>query len=494
MFATQTNLLIRHGQIIDGTRQARFQADIAVHGDRITAIGDLSHLSANQEIDATGRIVSPGFIDVHTHDDRLLLSHPAMTPKLSQGVTTVVTGNCGISLAPLVATQRPPPPLDLLGDQSWYRFPTFADYIAALEANPPAINTAPLVGHSTLRVAVMEDVGRPATADQIEAMRALLQAALDAGAIGFSTGLFYPTNQAAPKAEVVALAALLAPVGGIYTTHMRDEADDVEQSLEEAFATAQAAGVPVIISHHKCSGKANWGRSVQTLAQIHRARQNHPIGLDMYPYAASSTVLMPELMDDQLRTLITWSEAAPEMAGQDLRDIAKQWNCSQPEAAQRLQPAGAVYFQMDEADVQRILAYPHTMVGSDGLPHDRFPHPRLWGTFPRVLGHYVRQVGLLSLEDAVYRMTGLSAAQFRLQDRGVLKPGAYADLVVFDANQILDQASFEQPMEPARGIDYVVVNGAIAWAQQQPTGSRTGSVLKRRVEPQSKDGFGGFGT
>jgi N-acyl-D-amino-acid deacylase len=475
----QADLIVRNGEVIDGTGQPRVRADVAVMGDRISAIGDLAQLSAKQEIDATGRIVSPGFIDVHTHDDQLLLSHPAMTPKLSQGVTTVVTGNCGISLAPLVAPDRPPPPLDLLGDESWYRFPTFADYIAELEANPPAINAATMVGHSALRVAVMEDVGRPATADEIKLMRSLLQESLDAGAIGFSTGLFYPTNKPAPKEEVIALAELLAPVDGIYTTHMRDEADGVEQSLEETFATAQAAGVPVVISHHKCSGRANWGRSLQTLAKIHQARQHHPIGLDMYPYAASSTVLMPELMDDQLRTLITWSEAAPEMAGQDLKDIAEQWSCTQKEAAERLQPAGAVYFQMDEADVQRILAYSHTMVGSDGLPHDRFPHPRLWGAFPRVLGHYVRQVGLLSLEDAVYRMTGLSATQFRLQDRGVLKPGAYADLVVFDADKILDQASFEQPTRPASGIDYVVVNGAITWAQQQPTGTRTGTVLKR---------------
>jgi N-acyl-D-amino-acid deacylase len=195
----QPDLIVRNGEVIDGTGQPRFRADVAVTGDRISAIGDLAQLSAKQEIDATGRIISPGFIDVHTHDDRLLLSHPAMTPKLSQGVTTVVTGNCGISLAPLVAPDRPPPPLDLLGDQSWYRFPTFADYIAELEAHPPAINAAAMVGHSTLRVAVMKDVGRPATADEIAAMQSLLQEALDAGAIGFSTGLFYPTNKPAPK-------------------------------------------------------------------------------------------------------------------------------------------------------------------------------------------------------------------------------------------------------------------------------------------------------
>ncbi len=476
MSQNQVDLILRDGTVVDGTGRRRFRADVAIEGDRITAIGNLSHLSADLDISAAGRIVSPGFID---HDDRLLLSHPAMTPKLSQGVTTVVTGNCGISLAPLKAMDRPPPPLDLLGDNTWYRFETFADYMAELEAKPPAINAAPMVGHSTLRVAVMEDVRQPATPAEIEAMRALLQAALDAGAIGFSTGLFYPTNKPAPQAEVIALAELLAPAGGIYTTHMRDEADDVERSLEETFETARRARVPVVISHHKCSGRANWGRSVQTLERIDQTRSHQPIGLDVYPYAASSTVLMPELMDDHLRTLITWSEAAPEMAGQDLSDIASQWNCTQQEAAERLQPAGAVYFQMDEADVRRILAYPHSMVGSDGLPHDKFPHPRLWGTFPRVLGHYVREVGLLSLEDAIYRMTGLSASQFRLQDRGVLRPGAFADVVVFDAHEILDQASFANPTRPASGIDYVIVNGAIAWRQQRHTGTRTGTLLTR---------------
>jgi N-acyl-D-amino-acid deacylase len=479
MSPSTVDLIIRHGTVIDGTGQARVDADVAITGDRITAIGDLADLAAAQAIDATGRIVAPGFIDVHTHDDRLLLSHPAMTPKLSQGVTTVVTGNCGISLAPLNATDRPPPPLDLLGDCPWYRFATFAEYIAELKAHPPAINAAPMVGHSTLRVAAMADVRQPASPAEIETMRSLLQAALDAGAIGFSTGLFYPTNKPAPKEEVIALAELLAPVGGIYTTHMRDEADDVEKSLDETFATAEAAGVPVVISHHKCSGRANWGRSVQTLQKIDQARSRQPVSLDVYPYAASSTVLMPELMDDQLRTRITWSEAAPEMAGQDLSAIAEQWGCSQTEAAARLQPAGAVYFQMDEADVQRILTYPHSMVGSDGLPHDRFPHPRLWGAFPRVLGHYARDLGLFSLEEAVHRMTGLSATQFRLRDRGVLQPGAFADITIFDADTILDQASFEAPTRPASGIDHVVVNGAIAWTASGSTDSRTGRVLQR---------------
>ena len=474
------DIAIRNGEIIDGTGAPRRRADLGIMADRIVALEDLTGVSATTNLDATGKIVAPGFIDVHTHDDRALLSDPTMIPKLSQGVTTVVTGNCGISLAPLVlAGQRPPPPLDLLGDGHWYRFPRFQDYIYALDQAPAAINAALLVGHSTLRVNSLTDVSRAATAEEIGQMRSHLQAALEAGAIGFSTGLFYPTNRPAPASEVIALAEVVAAAGGLYTTHMRDEADQVEASLAETFASARSAGVPVVISHHKCAGPANWGRSQTTLALIDQARQSHPIGLDVYPYAASSTVLMPELINGPIRVRITWSETAPEMAGKDLSVIAQTWNCSQTEAIERLQPAGAVYFQMDEADVQRILAYPHSMIGSDGLPHDRFPHPRLWGTFPRVLGHYGRDLGLFSLETAVYRMTGLSARQFRLTGRGVLQPGAWADVVVFDPTTIGDCATYDQPQQPAAGIDWVLVNGVIAWHQQQSTGRREGRVLRR---------------
>ena len=478
------DLLIRNGSVIDGTGTPRQQADIAIRGDRIVAVGPSLDMTAATEINAAGQVVTPGFIDVHTHDDRLLLSQPQMTPKISQGVTTVIVGNCGISLAPLAMDDqltllRPPPPLDLLGDRHAYRFPSFAAYIAALQDQPPATNAALLVGHSTLRVRTMSDIDRPANPSELAAMQALLQEALDQGAIGLSTGLFYPTNRAAPAAEVIALAQLLAPAGGIYTTHMRDEGDQVEESLQEAFDTARAAGVPVIISHHKCSGRSNWGRSQQTLERIDQARQTQPVGLDVYPYSASSTVLMPDLMDEQLRIIITWSEAEPQVAGRDLADIARDWGCTVQEAAQRLQPAGAVYFQMDEADVRRILAYPHSMIGSDGLPHDQHPHPRLWGSFPRVLGHYVREVGLFSLEEAVRRMTSLPAAQFRLADRGLVQPGAYADLVLLDPDLVGDRATFDHPTQPAAGIHRVIVNGQTVWQNGSPTGARPGRVLQR---------------
>ena len=321
-----------------------------------------------------------------------------MAAKASQGVTTVVTGNCGVSLAPLTLDSRPPPPLDLIGDAADYTYPCFGDYLDALDRSPPALNAACLVGHSTLRVGAMSELDRAARPDEIAAMGERLQEALDAGAIGMSTGLYYAPAFKAPPAEIEALAARLRPVGALYTTHMRDEAEHVLDSLEESFAVGRTAGAPVVISHHKTTGVANFGRTAETLPKIAAAMAGQEIGLDAYPYIASSTVLRRERIEDALKVLITWSKAAPEQAGRELDAIARDWDVDIDTAVARLQPAGAIYWMMDEADVRRVLAFEPTMIGSDGLPHDVHPHPRLWGTFPRVLGHYCREVGLFSLE------------------------------------------------------------------------------------------------
>ncbi len=475
------DVLIRGALVIDGTGAPGFPADVAVTGDRVAAVGDLSATRAALAFAGAGRVLAPGFIDVHTHDDHLLLRDAAMTPKATQGVTTVITGNCGASLAPLVLDGPPPPPLALLGETDHFRFATFGEYVAAVEAQPAAINAAPMVGHSTLRAAVMADLSVAASGDEIAAMRAMVGEALDAGAVGFSTGLYYPTGRPAPPEEVVALVEVLAGTGAVYTTHMRDEADGIEESLEESFDTARRAGVPVVISHHKCVGERNFGRSRATLARIEAARAKQPLGLDAYPYAASSTVLMDEMIGLAARVMVTWSVPHPEVAGRDLDAIAGEWGCGALQAAERLQPAGAIYFTMDEADVRRILAYPHTMIGSDGLPHDRHPHPRLWGTFPRVLGHYARELGLMPLETAVHKMTGLPAARFGLAGRGEIRAGAYADLVLFDPETIIDRATFEEPERPAAGIDMVMVNGAVIRQSGDDTGARPGRVLRRRA-------------
>ena len=475
-------LLLRGGTVIDGTGAARYRADVRIEDGRISEIGAALARQGETEIDVAGRVVSPGFIDVHTHDDQLVLASPQMLPKISQGVTTVIVGNCGISLAPLVHPNVPPP-LNLLGGTDKYVFPTMQAYARAVDAAQPAVNVVPLVGHSTLRVATMTDPYRPASKIEQSQMVALAQEAMASGAAGLSTGTFYPTGAAADAAEVVLLARVAAEAGGIYVTHIRNEAERVIESLEEAFTSANQAGIPVVISHHKCAGPANWGRSVQTLAYIDAARRKQSIGLDAYPYIAGSTVLRTDLVDGFIDVVVTWSEPYPDMSGRSLADIARQWACTQQEACSRLQPGGAIYFQMREDDVQRVLKYEATMIGSDGLPHDKHPHPRLWGTFPRVLGHYARDLGLFSLEEAVHRMTGLSARQFNLRGRGEIKVGSLADLVVFDPQRVTDRATYENPTVPADGIDLVMVTGAITYRHHQDTGVRAGRFLRR--EPRA---------
>jgi N-acyl-D-amino-acid deacylase len=482
-----TDWILRGGTVIDGTGGARRRADVAIVGDRIAAVGPsakkIAKTAGAREIDASGLVVAPGFIDVHTHDDRALLASD-MAAKASQGVTTVITGNCGISLAPLsLADQRraaPPPPLDLIGDIADYAYPRFADYLAALDKSPPAVNAACLVGHSSLRAGAMSELDRPARADEIARMAQRLDEALAAGAIGMSSGLYYAPASHAPPAEIEALAARLRPAGALYTTHMRDEAEHVLDSLDESFHVGRAAQVPVVISHHKTTGVANFGRTAETLPKIAAAIRGQEIGLDAYPYVASSTVLRTDRLEEATRVLITWSKAMPEQAGRELAEIAREWGVGIRAAAERLQPAGAIYWMMDEADVQRVLAFEHTMIGSDGLPHDVHPHPRLWGTFPRVLGHYCREVGLFGLETAVRKMTGLPTARFGLTGRGIVAEGAYADLAVFDPETVIDRATFAEPTRPAAGIAHVFVNGRPVWSEGRSTGERPGRALRRQ--------------
>ena len=476
------DLLVRNATLVDGTGAPRFAADIGVRADRIAAVGRLDAARAEVEVDASGKVAAPGFIDAHTHDDRLLLSSPDMAAKVSQGVTTVVAGNCGISLAPFPDGIGLPvtPPLDLLDEAGvWFRFPTMAAYVEELGARPPAANAVLLVGHTTLRVVTMDNVERPATNAETARMRELAREALAAGAAGVSTGLYYEPAAAAPTEEVIEVCRPLREFGGLYCTHMRNEAEQVLDSLEESFRIGRELGVPVVISHHKVNGTANHGRSRDTLALIAQRMREQAIGLDCYPYCASSTVLSADRAASASKTLVTWSKPHPECAGQDLVQIAKDWKLPQAEAVARLLPAGAIYFSMNEEDVQRILAFAPTMIGSDGLPHDAFPHPRLWATFPRVLGHYSRELALFPREQAVHKMTGLTAQTYGLAGRGVLRPGAYADITVFDAATVDEAATFEHPIAPAKGIDTVIVNGAIVWRGGASTAARPGRVLRR---------------
>ena len=388
MAGDKCDLLITNAVVYDGTGAAPRKGDVAVRADRIVAVGRLDGWYAAETLDANGLALAPGFLDAHTHDDRAVLSTPEMSAKVSQGVTTVIGGNCGISIAPGIG-REPPPPLNLLGNREWFRFDRVADYFEAVEASPPALNIALLVGHSTLRAATMDKLDRPATPAEIERMGELLDEAM----------------------------------------------------------------------------KAN--------------RDGQAADFDVYPYTASSTVLLAHFVERAEKVLITWSTPHPEVAGEELTGIAERWKCSIDDAVVKLQPAGAIYFQMDEADLRRVLRHPGSMVGSDGIPHDEHPHPRLWGTFPRVLGHYARDEGLFSMEEAVYKMTGLTARVFGLKDRGNIAPGYFADLVLFNQDEVIDRADFLAPTTPSAGIERVMVNGQTVWQDGAPSGKRPGGVLRR---------------
>ena len=473
------DLLIRGGTVIDGTRAPRFDADVGVIDGRIAAIGDLAGHQADTILEADGRIVAPGFIDAHTHDDQAVLTQPDMSFKVSQGVTTVVAGNCGVSAAPLRPDMDLPMPLSLIDAAGSTRFATFADYLRELRETPSSVNVAAMVGHSTLRAVTMQGLDREASDAEIAAMQALVEEALQAGAIGMSTGTFYPPEVKATTEEIIEVGRPLSGRNALYVTHMRDEADHVMDSLDETFRIGRALRVPVVVSHHKLQNAQNFGRSAETLPFIQAAMKHQCIGLDCYPYTAGSTMIRTDRGMLGGRVLIATSEPHPECAGRELSVIAAEWGVEPEEAARRLQPGSAIYFLMDEQDVRNILAFERTMVGSDGIPLGDKPHPRLWGTFPRVLGHYSRDLGLFPLETAVWKMTGLTADTFGLAGRGSLKQGNHADIVIFDAGTVLDAATYDEPTRPARGIDTVIVNGAVTWHGGEHRGARAGQVVRR---------------
>lgn len=474
--------LILNALIYDGTGEPPYKADVALADGRIAAIGQLADTLARMTVDASGLALSPGFIDAHTHDDTNVIRQPEMLPKLSQGVTTVVVGNCGISASPVSLRGEPPDPMNLLGQREDFSYPTFADYTRAIEAARPSVNVAALIGHTALRSNHMDRLDRRATEAEIKAMRAQLRDALEHGAIGMSTGLAYASAFESDTAEVQALAEELDACGALYTTHLRTEFDAILDAMQEAYDIGSHARVPVIISHLKCAGAGNWGRSQEVLDNLYTASRLQPVGCDCYPYAAGSSTLDLKQVTSDFDIGITWSTPHPEMAGRTLADIAKEWELSLMDAARRLQPAGAVYHNMDESDVRRVLSHKLTMIGSDGLPNDPRPHPRLWGAFPRVLGHYSRELKLFSLQTAIHKMTGLTASRFGLANCGLVKEGYQADLVLFDPETIIDRATFSDPIQPASGIEGVWVNGVLSYHQGQATGQRAGRWLPRGAD------------
>ena len=471
--------IIKNVSIVDGTASNRFLSDIEIIGDRIVRIGsELINTSAIM-IDGDGLTAAPGFIDVHTHDDTNVIREPECVPKISQGITTVIVGNCGISASPAVLKELPPDPMNLLGDKEAFQYPTFKHYVEAVEKAQPAVNVAALVGHTTLRNNAMDDLYRTATETEIRAMREQLKLSLMDGALGLSTGLAYATAYESSSKEVEQLASELTEHQAIYTTHMRSEFEPILDAMEEAFNVGRVNNVPVVISHHKCAGAGNWGRTSETLKLLDETAKKQVVGCDCYPYTASSSTLDLKQVTDEFEIFITWSETCPQHAQKTLQQIAEETNQTLLEAAKLIQPAGAVYHNMCNEDVERVLLSKHSVIGSDGLPNDPHPHPRLWGAFPRVLGYYSRERQLFSLEEAVHKMTGKSAQRFNLSRRGVIQVGAYADIVLFDADSIADIATFSNPKQKAKGIHTVFVNGAIAYQDNQVSSQRNGRFLCR---------------
>ena len=513
----EVDYLLLGGSVYDGLGKAPVVADVAISSGRILAVGPSlnSHYTSTHVYDLSGLSLSPGFIDTHAHDDTAALSpsssssspHPLL-PKLSQGVTSVIVGNCGISAAPSPAspcTCSPPspsacscPPLPtpmyILGPRSAYAFPTVADYVRTLNNVPKPINVGILLGHGSLRLHVMpneEDVlSRPASEDETKAMVALIQDAIDDGDIlGLSTGLYYPTGSSAPTQEVVALARPVGDAGGVYATHMRDEAGGVEDALEEAISISEATGASLIVSHVKAAGKANWGKGEALRKRLERAaaaaaqegqeergESTHVrrVAFDVYPYTASSTHLSAPHVSRSSSSLLAWSDAvSPDHFGQEIMDVAESV-LGTPQgdvdaAVSALSPGGGIYFQISEDDLDTLMTCEHCMVGSDGLPLDSHPHPRLYGTFARALA--MSQQAGRPLEETIRRMTSLPAQVFGLTDRGTLTVGAYADLVVFDPTQVADTATYTEPRQLASGITYVFVNGELVYDAPSSPGS-----------------------
>ena len=473
------SVLVRGGLLVDGGGAPARRADLLVQDGLVAAIGDAIKAPEGALVfEAAGAVVSPGFVDAHSHDDAALLEPEGSAAKLSQGVTAVVAGNCGLSLAPWTPSEGrplPPPPLNLLGGPERFAFGSFAAYLEALRsgagegrAPAPRPRAAVLAGHSSLRAARVADLGGPARPAELKDMIRDLEEGLEAGLAGFSGGLAYPASLGAPASEAAALAKAAFSRGKVFALHIRNEYEGMWDALDEAFAIARGAlggspepGARLVLSHQKCAGPSNRGRSAELLERVERAARDIPLAFDAYPYEAGSTLLEAESVRASRRVLVTWSEPHPELAGLELGEAAARLGLRAEAAIGELSPAGAAYFHMDGADVEAILSHPLCMVGSDGLPNDARPHPRLYGAFPRFFARFVRERRLLTLEEAVRKASSLPASVFGLPG-GVLAPGAPADLVVFRPEAIEAGSDWVEPRGAARGIDLVLVGGAPA--------------------------------
>lgn len=529
------DLVIRNGKILDGAGNPWFSGDIGVKDGKIVKIGKIEE-RGKHEIDAKGLFVSPGFIDIHTHADLTILAVRDAQSYVTQGITTAIASNCGLAMAPIN-----PEKLDLLKsyvspflvrdfDYGW-DWGSFGEFYEKVEKGGIAINIVPLAGHGTIRIFVKGFDPSTPSPEELSKMKDLLRKCIDEGAFGLSTGLIYPPGSYSETWEIVELAKVLGEKGGVYLSHIRNESKRLIEAVEEAIEIGEKAGVPVQISHHKASGKPNWGKVNATLRLMERARERGvEVNCDVYPYPAGSTTItallppwvleggiekmLERLKDKEVRTKIVkdieednfkgenflksagWSGVLISQClnknyeGKTLEEILKEkgklgdpYNGLFDWMLEIKGDAAMVIFLMDEDDVKTVLSHKLSMVGSDSWVTSPSvggkPHPRAYGTFPRVLSKYVKDEKVLSLEEAIRKMTSLPASKMRIPLRGLIKEGFWADTVIFDLNKVKDKATFQDPHQYAEGIEYVVVNGEVVLDRGKLTGKRPGRVIRR---------------
>jgi N-acyl-D-amino-acid deacylase len=526
------DLIIRNGKIIDGTGSPWYYGDIGISNGIIKKIGKLNHIESVETIDAQQQIVSPGFIDMHTHSDLVILDEPLIEAKVRQGITTDLLGQDGIAAAPLPSEYVSPWKKNMAGlngsppiEWDWR---TVGDYISKIEANKPSYNLAVLVPHGNIRMEVMGLDNRLATDQEIEKMQRVLRRSLDEGAVGLSTGLIYPPCCFAEMKELEALCQVIAEYGVPLVIHQRSEGDEILESMQELVDMMKRCGAHLHFSHLKNCGKDNWHKTADVLKTIDLARADGlEVTFDQYPYTAGSTMLsailppwahdggsekMLERLKDSVQRKRMVSEMATALKGWDSISKWADWdgiiitavateeskgfvgktikeigaiknttdyaNLALDLILQEKNAVGMIDFVMNEESVQAILAHPAGTIGSDGLLGGE-PHPRAYGSFPRILGKYVRENHVLSIEEMIRRMTSQPARIIGLQDRGIIREGMAADIVIFNPDSIIDQATYETPRQHNKGIDYVIVNGQIVINKEQSYRKPAGVVFKR---------------
>jgi len=533
------DVIIKNGHIVDGAANPWFKADIGITEEKIAEIGRLDKERAARVIDAKGLVVSPGFLDMHSHSDLVLLINPKAESKIRQGITTEVIGNCGGSAAPLndflKTEMRKTTPL-LEEAKLELNWSTMREYLNRLDKQGAALNVAPLVGHENIRALVIGFDNRAPTDAELKKMKNILGRAMEDGAFGMSTGLIYPPGCYAKTDELMELSRMVAKHGGIYTSHIRGEGEELISSVKETIKIGEKAGLPVEISHHKAGGKANWGKVKRTLKMMNDARaRGVDVTCDVYPYTAASFGLsamlppwsyeggLPEflkrLKDTETRkkfrkemlngapgwssplkaagwdaTLISRSRLHKDYEGKTIAEIVKSkkvdpFDFTFDLLIEENMSVSVVRFAMCEEDVRKVLKYPEAMIGTDasavtpyGVLGKGKPHPRSYGTFSRVLGKYVREEKVLRLEDAVRKMTSLPAQKLGLRNRGLIAEGMQADITIFNAERVTDKATYSEPHQYPEGIEYVLVNGKIVISKGKHTEVLAGKALRRAIQ------------